>query len=89
VLFYRIRQRKCIDMDAMWAALAKIDFVKLSGFGWCYKAAYRGKPVDCFFPEGERDADGNEVEYVPGEPDPVVVVAGGAGDWPGLEEFGL
>jgi hypothetical protein len=63
VLFYRIRQRKCIDMDAMWKELAKFNFVKISGFGWCYKAQYLGKPVDCFFPEGERDENGNEIEY--------------------------
>lgn len=63
VLFYRIRQRKCIDMDGMWEALVKIGFVKLSGFGWCYKAIYDGDPVDCFFPEMERDAYGNEIEY--------------------------
>lgn len=64
ILFYRIRQHKCIDMANMWDALAaKADFEKISGFGWCYKATYRGKSVDCFFPEGERDADGNEIEY--------------------------
>lgn len=63
ILLYRIRQRKCIDMDGMWAALAMLGFLKVSGFGWCYKATYFGKPVDCFFPEGERDADGNEIEY--------------------------
>ena len=64
VLFYRIRQRKCIEMDGMWAALLKVGFQKLSGFGWCYKATYRGYPVDCFFPEGERDENGDEIEYV-------------------------
>lgn len=63
IVLYRIRQRKCIDMDGMWKALEKIDFVKLSGFGWCYKATFAGKPVDVFFPEMERDADGNEIEY--------------------------
>lgn len=63
VLFYRIRQRKCIDMAAMWTELEKYNFIKVSGFGWCYKALYHGKPVDCFFPEGERDANGDEIEY--------------------------
>jgi hypothetical protein len=31
-----------------------------SGFGWCYKAEYQGKPIDCFMPEekgGEYNAD--------------------------------
>lgn len=63
VLFYRIRQRKCIDMDGMWAALAKVGFEKVSGFGWCYKATYKDKQVDCFFPEGERDENGDEIVY--------------------------
>src|SRR6266850_586218 len=63
ILFYRIRQLTCIDMTGMWAALAKVDFEKISGFGWCYKAVYKGKSVDCFFPEGERDENGNEIEY--------------------------
>lgn len=64
VLFYRIRQRKCIDMAAMWQELENYGFKKVSGFGWCYKATYHGKPVDCFFPEGERDENGDEIEYV-------------------------
>jgi hypothetical protein len=70
VLFYRIRQRKCIDMDAMWKELELHDFIKVSGFGWCYKAAYKGKPVDCFFPEGARDENGNEIEYGTAQVDP-------------------
>lgn len=63
IILYRIRQRKCIDMAGMWKALEKIDFVVDSGFGWYYRAHFAGKPVDIFFPEGERDADGNEIEY--------------------------
>lgn len=63
VLFYRIRQWPQIKMDDMWDALAKRGFVKKSGFGWCYKAEFFGKPVDCFFPEAPRDEDGNEIEY--------------------------
>lgn len=68
VLFYRIRQWKCISMDGMWEALSNIGFHKQSGFGWCYKATYHGKPVDCFFPEGARDEDGNEIEYQRADP---------------------
>lgn len=63
VLFYRIRQWKRIEMQEMWEALEKIGFVKLSGFGWCYKATFNGKPVDCFFPESARDENGDEIEY--------------------------
>ena len=52
LLFYRIRQRKDIDLKGLWRALGILGVNKHSGFGWCYKALYRGKPVDCFFPEG-------------------------------------
>ena len=51
LLFYRIRQVKKIDLDALWPALLLIGLEKKSGFGWCFKAVYKGKPVDCFMPE--------------------------------------
>lgn len=51
LLFYRIRQVAEIDLEGLWTALDALDFVKHSGFGWCYKCTYRGKPVDCFMPE--------------------------------------
>lgn len=51
LMFYRIRERDAIDIDGMWAALAAIGFKILSGFGWCYKAEFKGKPVDCLMPE--------------------------------------
>jgi hypothetical protein len=63
VLLYRIRQWPQIRMDAMWTELAMRGFVKKSGFGWCYKAEFNGKNVDCFFPEVERDENGNEIQY--------------------------
>lgn len=50
LLFYRIRQQK-IDMQGLWTALEKIGVQKVSGFGWCHKAKYRGKSIDCLFPE--------------------------------------
>lgn len=53
ILFYRIRQVKQIDMDGLWIALERIGIKKKSGFGWCYKAKYGIKSVDCFFPEEE------------------------------------
>lgn len=59
ILFYRIRQRKEIDFDGLWAALLTIGFEKTSGFGWCYKATYCGRKVDCFSPEEQGG------EYVP------------------------
>jgi len=53
LLFYRIRQVEQIDYEGLWETLAEIGFNKVSGFGWCYKAIYKGKNVDCFFPEEE------------------------------------
>lgn len=52
-LFYRIRQVDSIDMDGLFAALKQIGIVKTSGFGWCHKAKFDGKPMDLFFPEEE------------------------------------
>jgi hypothetical protein len=63
VLFYRIRQIETIQMEPMWAALAAVGFEMKKGFGWCYKATYQGKSVDCFFPEEE------EGEYPGRDPD--------------------
>lgn len=51
ILFYRIRQASEIDMDGLWVALEAIGIVKDSGFGWCFKAQFHGKPLDIFFPE--------------------------------------
>jgi len=51
ILFYRIRQVEEIDADGLWEALAKLDVIFDRGFGWCCKATYMGRPIDCFFPE--------------------------------------
>lgn len=62
LLFYRIRQVEKIDLDGLFSALALIDIHKTSGFGWVYKASFRGKQIDMFFPEskeGEYDPDYN------------------------------
>jgi hypothetical protein len=56
LLFYRIRQTPEIDMDGLWAALATIGINKVTGFGWCHKAEFDGRKIDCFFPE----EDGSE-----------------------------
>jgi hypothetical protein len=63
VLFYRIRQIEAIDVDGLFAGLEAIGLAKVSGFGWCHKAEWRGKPVDCFFPEN----DGGDYESEPVE----------------------
>ena len=53
LLFYRIREVEAIDKDGLWAALSDIGLEETDGFGWCHKATFQGKPVDCFFPEGD------------------------------------
>lgn len=62
LMFYRIRQQREIDMDALWEILRLLNVIKLSGFGWCYKASYHGKPIDIFFPE-EQEGDYNPDHY--------------------------
>ena len=52
LLFHRIRQRKDPDPDGMFKALElTIGLKKTGGFGWCHKATFEGKNLDCFFPE--------------------------------------
>lgn len=81
ILFYRIRQIRQIDFDGLWQALEKIGFVKVSGFGWCYKAEYCGRKIDCFSPEEQGTHMGNsqgEEITIEGDNKP-----------PTLEELGL
>ncbi|MFA5875231.1 MAG: hypothetical protein WC901_00890 [Candidatus Margulisiibacteriota bacterium] len=61
ILFYRIRQVPSIDYDGLFKELSFIGVHRISGFGWCYKAEYKNKKIDCFFPE---EVNG---EYVSGE----------------------
>jgi hypothetical protein len=64
LIFYRIRQVEKIDMVGLWGALAQIGLDHISGNGWCHKAEYQGKSVDCLFPEGKWiGEDGKEVSY--------------------------
>jgi hypothetical protein len=51
LLFYRIRQVEAIDDAGLFDALAAIGVEKIGGFGWCHKALFGGKKIDCFFPE--------------------------------------
>lgn len=53
ILFYRIRQVNEVDVDGLFAALEAIGIHKTEGFGWCVKAAYQGKNIDCFFPDDD------------------------------------
>jgi hypothetical protein len=57
LLFYRIRQVEVVDTEGLFTALEELlGLKKVSGFGWCHKAEYQGKNLDCFFPE---EQDGN------------------------------
>jgi len=60
ILFYRIRQAPMINMNALFLNLKGMGFYDIRGFGWVYKANYKGHKIDMFFPEeeeGEYDAD--------------------------------
>lgn len=60
LLFYRIRQVEQIDRAGLFHALEeRLGMTGWRGFGWCVKAEYQGKPIDCFFPdeEGEYPTD--------------------------------
>jgi hypothetical protein len=64
LIFYRVRQVKQINMAGLWEALKTIGLERLGGNGWCHKAVYQGKSVDCLFPEGVWiGEDGKEVSY--------------------------
>lgn len=77
VLFYRIRQVEYIDADGLWQALEKIAVVFDRGFGWCCKATFNGRNIDCFFPEEEGEYPANEPpashKRAPANPDDEVV----------------
>lgn len=51
ILFYRIRQVEKIDVDGLFAALARLDVERVGKGSFCSKATYRGRKIDCFFPE--------------------------------------
>jgi hypothetical protein len=51
ILFYRIRQVYEIDVDGLMDALREIGIEPGQDFGWCYKATYKGRAIDFFFPE--------------------------------------
>lgn len=51
IMFYRIRQLKAIDKDGLFKSLQSVGLKKTSGFGWCHKWEFFGKPVDMLFPD--------------------------------------
>ncbi len=64
ILIYRIRQAPAIDAEGLFAALQAAGVTKVSGFGWCHKAEWRGMPIDLFFPEEDGEypqADPNDL----------------------------
>lgn len=60
LVFYRIRQVECVEVEGLFDALASIGLTLASKSAvpaWCIKATWCGKPVDCFFPEAEPRGD--------------------------------
>jgi hypothetical protein len=54
ILFYRIRQEPIIDVQKLIDLLqTKLGMEVTSRRGWVFKARWRGKPIDMFFPEEE------------------------------------
>jgi hypothetical protein len=51
ILFYRNRQIDKVNVDGLFRRLISIGFCDFRGVGWCIKANYNGKAVDCFFPD--------------------------------------
>lgn len=51
LIFYRIRQWESVDAAPMFEALNPIGIAVIRGFGFCFKAEYKGKKIDCLFPE--------------------------------------
>lgn len=54
LIFYRVRQRKYIDVDGLFRALAPLGLKRLAGFRWCWKFQYEGKRLDFLFPEEDK-----------------------------------
>jgi hypothetical protein len=67
ILFYRIRQVGEIDVDGLFRALRSLGIEHVSTGSFVAKATYRGRKIDCFFPE-ELDGEG---EYPPPDPEPL------------------
>ena len=81
LLFYRVRQHPKIEKVDLFLALQEIGLKELSGWGWCHKAEYEGKKIDCFFPEEDETIStfnlgasnsvmAEEIEDEQDEPDP-------------------
>lgn len=58
ILFYRHQPNEPIDRDGLEKALVGIGFVLQKDYGRIYKALYKGKVVDLFFPEDAREDGG-------------------------------
>jgi len=67
IIIYRIRQVEAIDATGLFDAFELLGVRKVSGFGWCHKATYQGKPIDFFFPEedGEYNPEHADVNDIP------------------------
>lgn len=59
ILFYRIRQVDDIDIEKLESILKDIGVNITDKYGFVYKAIYKNKPVDLFFPEFQESIYGD------------------------------
>ncbi len=65
LILYRIRQSPVIRFDDLFEEMRKIGVEKISGFGFCHKAIFKGKKIDFLSPEEEGDEYGiDELDVV-------------------------
>lgn len=57
LIFYRVRQVDVIDIKSLFHKLKQFGFELLWGGAWVYKFNYKGRRIDCFFPEEHRVND--------------------------------
>lgn len=55
ILFYRKRDVPVVDVEGLFKAAEAVGLKYVRGGGWCVKALWMGKSVDCFFPESPGD----------------------------------
>lgn len=68
LLFYRIRQNSRIDKVGLFNALLAVEVQHARGHGWIHKCLWRGKGVDCFFPEEDREVPPTQPHTSSSEP---------------------
>lgn len=69
IVFYSIRQNDNPDRKGLVVALEALAFGNMHKFGWMYKANYKGKSIDFFFPEEPKtEEDGSSTPALEDRP---------------------